>query len=155
MKLGAMALWICAVLLVVGIPFTVAAADEGSIIGFSSLGRLSFDFDVYTLPVPNSEVLLADEWVWEETRVTSGESVSYNAQLVEAQWGNSSAVVDRLKSHGHTLEGVGGSEALELLLYVSEVEGTPQLYLDIPMQANGKVLASIHRVCPDVRSVFN
>lgn len=152
MKLEAMALWICAALLVVGIAFTVAA-DVGGTIGFSTLGRLNYDFDVYTLLLPKSEVLLADESVWEETRVTLGESVSYNAQLVEFQWGNS-AVVERLKSHGHTLEGVGGSEALELLLYVSEVDGSPQLYLDIPMQANGEILASIHLVCPNVRRVF-
>jgi len=152
MKLEAMAMWICAALLVVGIAYTVAA-DVGGTIGFSTLGRLNYDFDVYTLLLPKSEVLLADESVWEETRVTLGESVSYNAQLVEFQWGNS-AVVERLKSHGHTLEGVGGSEALELLLYVSEIEGSPQLYLDIPMQANGEILASIHLVCPNVRRVF-
>lgn len=147
-----MAMWICAALLVVGIQFT-GAADVGGTIGFSTLGRLNFDFDVYTLLLPKNEVLLADEWVLEETRVTLGESVNYNAQLVEVQWGNS-AVVERLKSHGHTLEGVGGSEALELLLYVSEVEGSPQLYLDIPMQANGEILASIRIVCPNVRRVF-
>ena len=145
-------MWICAALLVVGIQFT-GAADVGGTIGFSTLGRLNFDFDVYTLLLPKNEVLLADEWVSEETRVTLGESVNYNAQLVEFQWDNS-AVVERLKSHGHTLEGVGGSEALELLLYVSEVEGSPQLYLDIPMQANGEILASIRIVCPNVRRVF-
>lgn len=148
MNLEAMTMWFCA-LLATGIPST-GAADVGGTIGFSTLGRLNFDFDVYTLSLPKSDVLLADKWVAEETRVTLGESVSYNAQLVESQWGNS-AVVERLKSHGHTFESVGGSEALELLLYVSEVEGSPQLYLDIPVQANGEILASIHCVCPNVR----
>jgi hypothetical protein len=50
--------------------------------------------------------------------VTLGKSVSYSAQLVQAQW--DSAVVESLRRHGHDLQ---GPKTPELLVYVSEVEG--------------------------------
>jgi hypothetical protein len=112
---------------------TSAAADVGGTIGFASVGRMNFHFDVYTVTLPAIDTLGGGaSGAFEETRVTLGESVSYNAQLVESQW--DSAVVESLRRHGHDLQ---GNEAPELLVYVSEVEGNPQLYLDIPLQ--GKV----------------
>jgi hypothetical protein len=109
---------------------TSAAADVGGTIGFATVGRVNYHFDVYTLTLPAIDTLGGGaSGAFEETRVTLGESVSYNAQLVQAQW--DSAVVESLRRHGHDLQ---GSEAPELLVYVSEVEGTPQLYLDIPLQ---------------------
>jgi hypothetical protein len=100
-------------------------AVHGGTIGFSTLGRLSFGFDVYTVAVPSEGKGRG------ELRVTGGESVSYNAQLVEGKKG--SAVLERARrvwgeNEGDRLEGT------ELLVYVSEVEGSAQLYLELPMQ---------------------
>ena len=121
---GVLALGLLVLVLVLGVG---AGADVGGTIAFSTLGRLSFNFDVYTVALGGA---LGGAGVGlEETRVTFGESVSYNAQLVEAEWG--SAVLERLRRHGHELQ---GSEAPELLVYVSEDDGSPQLYLDIPLQ---------------------
>lgn len=109
-----------------------AALSAGGTIVFSTLGRLSFDFDVYTLEFP-TEFLSEDlPGGLVETRVTSGQSVNYNAQLVEAHW--ESAVGERLRSHGY---GVGSGAVVEVVVYVSDLEGSPQLYLDIPLPANG------------------
>jgi len=97
----------------------VGVAAAGGTIGFATLGRLSYSFDVYTLELDG----------FQETLVTLGESVSYNAQLVKGP--------DSLKER-FGLEFEIGSE---FLVYVSEVEGSAQLYLDLPSQdSEGRVL---------------
>jgi hypothetical protein len=74
---------------------TSAAADVGGTIGFATVGRVNYHFDVYTLTLPAIDTLGGGaSGAFEETRVTLGESVSYNAQLVQAQW--DSAVVESL-----------------------------------------------------------
>lgn len=155
----AMAMLHLATLFTIGI----AVSDGGSTIGFSTFTRLSYDFDVYTVALPTTregrdELLLRggfgngnwseqqQEWVsvWEETRVTLGESVSYNAQLAVVKWGDS--VVERLRERGYAFEGLAegsAEEGVEVLVYVSEVDGSPQLYLDVPLGAYGKILGSV------------
>lgn len=131
---SAMAMVLLPLLLLMVAVGSPAESGGGGTIGFSTLGRLSFEFDVYTLALPPNVTNGGLRDNPEETRVTLGESVSYNAQLVEAPWG--SAIVQKFLQHGdHHLQNVGGMA--ELLLYVSEVEGSPQLYLDIPIPANG------------------
>lgn len=91
----------------------VGVAAAGGTIGFATLGRLSYSFDVYTLDLDS----------FQEIRETLGESVSYNAQLVKG----SNSLKERF---GLEFE-VAPSE---FLVYVSEVEGSAQLYLDLPSQ---------------------
>ena len=89
---------------------TSTTADVGGTIGFTTMGRMNFHFDVYTLTLPAIDTLGGSaSGAFKETRVTLGESVSYNAQLVESQW--DSAVVEDLRHHGHDLQ---GNEAPEL-----------------------------------------
>jgi Tol biopolymer transport system component len=109
-------------LLLVGV--VAAQSEVGGTIAFSTVSRLSYAFDVYTLELDSLR----------ETRETLGESVSYNAQLVKG----SASLRERL--------GVDDSNAdLEFLVYVSEVEGSPQLYLDLPLQGS-KVLKRRHKL---------
>lgn len=114
-------------------------SDTGGTIGFSTLGRLHFDFDVYTLTLP-SDVLDAhlslhrELHAYEEICITYGDSVSYNAQLVEAD--ATSALVERLQANGHEIEADDRQNGVEVVVYVSEVEGSPQIYIDIPLGAN-------------------
>ncbi|KAG0586622.1 hypothetical protein KC19_2G104400 [Ceratodon purpureus] len=107
------------------------AAAHGGTIGFSTLGRLSFGFDVYTVELPGGG---DGGGRFRETRVTGGESVSYNAQLVKG--GRGSAILERLLREVGREGQDGGLEETELLVYVSEVEGSAQLYLDLPMQGS-------------------
>lgn len=111
---------------------SAAAGHEGELvggaIGFATLGRLSYAFDVYTVALPGGD---GGEGTLRETRLTGGQSVSYNAQLVEGARG--SAALERLRRDG----GDGDSEETELLVFVSEVEGSAQLYLDLPLQGEG------------------
>ncbi len=79
--------------------------------------------------------------------MTYGQSVNYNAQLVSS----SLASVPLLKTlHAHGFRNLLETEkeeeeeeqeqdAPQLLLYVSEMEGSPQVYIDIPFGAGGKV----------------
>nr|XP_024383837.1 uncharacterized protein LOC112286315 [Physcomitrium patens]PNR61619.1 hypothetical protein PHYPA_000042 [Physcomitrium patens] len=133
MAMAVLAIWVALFGAGIASGVSLGDGDAGGTIGFSTLGRLSFAFDVYTVVFSQMGVLrgggggVGD---FQETRVTLGESVNYNAQLVESTWG--SAVVERLRRNGHKLEG-SGSDVPELLLYVSEVEGSPQLYLDVPL----------------------
>lgn len=123
----------------------ITAADgdlysgTGGTIGFSTLGRLHFDFDVYTLNLPLDVLdghlsLHREVHAYEESCVTYGDSVSYNAQLVEAD--ATSAVVERLQANGHEIEADNRQNGVEVIVYVSEVEGSPQIYIDIPLGAN-------------------
>lgn len=119
MAMAVMVVW--AILVGVAIAAQAENSEVGGSIGFASLSRLSFAFDVYTVDLKRMK----------ETRVTLGESVNYNAQLVQA--GKGSALLKRLKQRGdHTVE--VGDEESEFLVYVSEVEGMAQLYLDLPLQ---------------------
>lgn len=126
--MGTMAMVVVVMVVWAVITVGVAAAgnpEAGGSIGFASLNRLSMAFDVYTLNLQRDRALI------KESRVTLGESVSYNAQLVQADKG--SALLKRLKQRGdHTVE--VGDEESEFLVYVSEVEGMAQLYLDLPLQ---------------------
>lgn len=129
-----------------GIDGIVTPADgdlysgTGGTIGFSTLGRLHFDFDVYTLNLPLDVLdghlsLHREVHAYEESCVTYGDSVSYNAQLVEAD--ATSAVVERLQANGHEIEADNNRQnGVEVIVYVSEVEGSPQIYIDIPLGAN-------------------
>lgn len=76
--------------------------------------------------------------------MTYGQSVNYNAQLVSS----SLASVPLLKTlHAHGFRNLLETEKEEeqeqdvpqLLLYVSEMEGSPQVYINIPLGAGGKV----------------
>ncbi len=74
--------------------------------------------------------------------MTYGQSVNYNAQLVSS----SLASVPLLKTlHAHGFRNLLETEkeeeqdAPQLLLYVSEMEGSPQVYINIPLGAGGKV----------------
>ena len=114
-------------------------SDTGGTIGFSTLGRLHFDFDVYTLNLPLDVLdgylsLHRELHAYEESCVTYGDSVSYNAQLVEAD--ATSAIVERLQANGHEIEAGDRQNGVEVVVYVSEVEGSPQIYIDIPLGAN-------------------
>lgn len=111
-------------------------AVHGGTIGFSTLGRLSFGFDVYTVAVPSEGEGRGE---LREARVTGGESVSYNAQLVEGKKG--SAVLERMR-RVRGGDDVARLEGTELLVYVSEVEGSAQLYLELPMQDSGNRLVT-------------
>ena len=118
--------------MVVALGFAASAAGHegdggaalGGTIGFATLGRLSYRFDVYTVTLPEAD----GNGEFRETRVTRGESVSYNAQLVEGERG--SAILEKLVGKVQDEE----FEGIELLVYVSEVEGSAQLYLETPVQ---------------------
>lgn len=113
-------------------------SNTGGTIGFSTLGRLHFDFDVYTLNLPLDVLdghlsLHRELHAYEERCVTYGDSVSYNAQLMVAD--ATSAIVKRLQANGHEIE-ADRQNGVEVVVYVSEVEGSPQIYIDIPLGAN-------------------
>ncbi|KAH9535905.1 hypothetical protein CY35_17G078700 [Sphagnum magellanicum] len=113
------------------------AVIEGTI-AFSTFARPHFGFNVYTVALPSDVLSLqnnSSSSSLQETRVTYGESVSYNAQLVSSSL-VSATVLNTLAAHGFRnllKEEKKENEDAQLLVYVSEEEGSPHVYIDIPL----------------------
>jgi hypothetical protein len=148
-------LLLCCFWLWTTVPITAEQQQQEAIIqgtiAFTTHGRMHYDFDVYTVSLPsqflslgNGSSYLQQQRRLQETRMTYGQSVNYNAQLVSS----SLASVPLLKTlHAHGFRNLLETEkeeeqeqdAPQLLLYVSEMEGSPQVYINIPLGPGGKV----------------
>ena len=97
----------------------VGAGAKTSLI-FSTVGRSRYDFDIFTLPVPSS--LRADD-NGAELLLTDGKSINYNGFFP------SSSSLQSLIS--------GADDSVEALVYVSERNGTSNIYLNARRSGNG------------------
>jgi hypothetical protein len=123
-------------------PVAAQQPQEGAVIegtiAFCTFARPHFGFNVYTVALPSDVFSLQNNSrssSLQETRVTYGESVSYNAQLVSSSL-VSATVLNTLAAHGFRnllKEEKKENADAQLLVYVSEEEGSPQVYIDIPL----------------------
>eukprot|EP00249_Psilotum_nudum_P015736 c25496_g1_i1 orf=117-2390(+) len=106
--------------------FCPSAARQGSddrllvgSVAFASVGRAHYAFDIYSLPVA---ALGGDRRLLVETKLTDGQSVNYNGQLVNDSIGR--VIVESLGNGG-------GERSGNVMAYVSERSGRVQIYFNI------------------------
>jgi len=112
--------------------YTFASADGRNLQGtlaFASVGRAHYAFDIYTLPLQP----LRFSTNLEETLVTDGESVNHNGQYLQGPG---------IQTLMHRLNINTTSTPVEnVMAFVSERDGFPELYLNIYLKDNLPLLA--------------
>ena len=97
-------------------------------IAFATVGRANYAFDIYSLPVPK-DVLSTSLGLTQlkETRLTDGKSVNYNGHLINLAKGSRLAKDLNLGQNGG-----------DLLAYVSERDGSAQIYFNFFFDENAE-----------------
>ncbi|XP_078433955.1 uncharacterized protein LOC144705244 [Wolffia australiana] len=124
----------------------LSGEGEKTSILFSSVGRSRYEFDIFTVPVPSSSSI--EDGHRAEITITDGRSVNYDGFFPS----DPSSLLPLLPLSEHEASPFSDDYPLEALVYVSERNGSSNIYLSVYRPHSGGINL---KSTPDYPSTLN